>query len=86
MLEEATFIAFLFNIYCRHKRWSFLVSKCSLCVSLVDMSCKCDWCSPSVSFWCLSDCVVSCHVDMCGVSLLSYSGASMFVWSVRHDC
>ena len=58
MLEEATFIACLFNICCGHKRWSFLVSKCSLCVSLVDMSCKHDWSSSTVPFWCLSDCVV----------------------------
>ena len=42
MLEEATLIACLFNICCRSKRQPFIVSKCILCVSLVDMSCKQD--------------------------------------------
>ena len=41
---------------------SYYVSKCSLCVSLVDRSHKHDWCSSSVSFWCLSDCVVINYV------------------------
>ena len=49
MLEEATLIACLFNIYCRCRQRSFLVRKCSICVSLVDVSCKCDWCPLSHS-------------------------------------
>ena len=35
VLEEATLIVCLFNICCRCKQQLFLVSKCSLCVSLV---------------------------------------------------
>ena len=45
VLEEVALIVCLFNICCRRKWRSFLVSKCSICVSLVDMSCKHDWCS-----------------------------------------
>ena len=58
---------------------AFPFSKCSLCDSLVDISCKCGWCPPlshygaSVIVW------QSYHVDVCGVPLLSYSGASVFV-------
>ena len=61
VLEEATLIACLFSICCRSKQWSFLVSKYSLYFSLVDMSCKCDWCSSSVSFWCHS----VCWIEIC---------------------
>ena len=61
MLEEATLIARLFNICCGCKLQLFLVSKCSLCVTLVDMSCKREWCSSSVSFWCIHDSLV----EMC---------------------
>ena len=42
VLEEATLIAYLFNICCRCNQRSFLVSKCSLCVNLVDIPCKHD--------------------------------------------
>ena len=50
MLEEATLIACLFKISCRCKQQLFVVSKCSLSVNLVDMSCNRDWCSSFVSF------------------------------------
>ena len=36
VLEETTLIAGVFNISCRLKLWSFLVSECSLGISLVD--------------------------------------------------
>ena len=62
--------ASVFNICCRCKWKSFLASKYSLCVSQADIYCKRDWCSSSVSFWCLSDCVVINYVDMCGAPLL----------------
>ena len=74
MLEEDTLIVCLFNICCRCNCRSFLVSKGSLSVSLVDMSCKCEWfsssvtscsqvcCFSSVSFWCLSVCLVDISV------------------------
>ena len=65
VLEEVILITYLFNICCRYKQCSFLVSKGSLCVSLVDISSKSDQCSSSVSFGSLSDCVVVKHVGLC---------------------
>ena len=57
MLEEATLIAFLFNIFCRRKQWSFLVSKCSFV--LVLLTCLVSMIGvPPLSFWYISDCVV----------------------------
>ena len=69
VLKEATLIACLFNMFCRCKHWSFLVSES--CPSLVDMFCKLDWCLSSVSFWWLSDCVVviTCRCVWCSSSV-----------------
>ena len=56
----------------------FFIFKCSLCVYLVYMSCKHDWCSSSVSFWCHSDYVVAISCK----SMQFFSSVSFWCLSV----
>ena len=89
MLEEATLIACLSNICCRCKRWSFLVSKCSLCVSLVDMSCTHDWYSSYVSFRCLSVSLVEISVRHDCVNFCCLKNFSVYLpvgCSLKPEC